>query len=123
LQSVKYLLDKGAKINIEDARGNTALGDANRGNMKDVITYINGIITDKVIIDYCSEFSDGLLRKGTSLAIGDFRKRFSDLYIKTTSPVLSYKDRLQLLQSPKQETNSTGVFNSTAKSIQNYFST
>ena len=97
MQSVKYLLVKGAQINIEDARGNTALDDAIRENMRDVITYMNGIIADKVIIDYCSEFSDGLLKKGTSLAIGDFRKRFSDMYIKTTSPVLSYKDRLQLL--------------------------
>ena len=91
------MLAKGALINIEDARGNTALDDAKRGNIKEVITYMNGIITDKVIIDYCSEFSDGLLRKGISLAIGDFRKRFSDLYIKTTSAGLSYKDRLQLL--------------------------
>ena len=65
--------------------------------MRDVLTYMNGIITDKVIVDYCSEFSDGLLRKGTLLAIGDFRKRFSDLYIKITSPIMSYKDRLQLL--------------------------
>jgi len=58
------LLAKGAQINIEDARGNTALDDALRGNMRDVTTYMNGIITDKVIIDYCSEFSDGLLKKG-----------------------------------------------------------
>ncbi len=57
--------------------------------MRDVTTYMNGIITDKVIIDYCSEFSDGLLKKGIQLAIGDFRKRFSDLYIKTTSPAMS----------------------------------
>lgn len=97
MRSVKYLIAKGAQIYIEDARRNTALGDANRGKMRDVITYMNGIITEKVIVDYCSEFSDGLLRKGTSLAIGDFRKRFSDLYIRATSPVLSYKDRLQLL--------------------------
>lgn len=81
-------------MNIEDVRGNTPLDDAKRSNMKDVVSYMNGIITDKVIINYCSEFSDGLLRKGISLAIGDFRKRFSDLYIKTTSLSLSYNDRL-----------------------------
>ena len=92
--TVKYLIEKGAKLNIEDVRGNTPLDDAKRSNMKDVVSYMNGIITDKVIINYCSEFSDGLLRKGISLAIGDFRKRFSDLYIKTTSLSLSYNDRL-----------------------------
>ncbi len=58
--------------------------------MKDVVEYMNGIITDKVIVEYCSDFSDGLLRKGISLAIADFRKRFSDLYIKTTSNNLSF---------------------------------
>ena len=92
--SVKYLIEKGAKLNIKDVRGNTPLDDSKRSNMKDVVSYMNGIITDKVIINYCSEFSDGLLRKGISLAIGDFRKRFSDLYIKTTSLSLSYNDRL-----------------------------
>jgi hypothetical protein len=33
-------------------------------------------------MNYCSSFSDGIFNKGVLQAIGNFRKRFADLYIK-----------------------------------------
>ncbi len=52
--SVKYLISKGADLTIEDARGNTPFTDAKRENRKEVVSHINKILTDSIIIDYCS---------------------------------------------------------------------
>jgi glutaminase len=53
LDVVKYLISKGADVNIKDARGNDALADAKRENRTDVIDYL---LNEALILVYCLDF-------------------------------------------------------------------
>jgi glutaminase len=53
LDVVKYLISKGADVNIKDARGNDALADAKRENRTDVIDYL---LNEALILVYCLNF-------------------------------------------------------------------
>ena len=53
LDVVKYLVSKGASLNIKDARGNDALGDARRENRTEVINYL---VNEALILVYCLDF-------------------------------------------------------------------
>ena len=76
LETVKYLLSKGALQTIEDARGNSALADAQRESRAGIVEIFKSQIYDETIIQYCSQLSDGIFKKGVLQAIGNFRKRF-----------------------------------------------
>jgi acetyl-CoA carboxylase alpha subunit len=88
----------GADLTLRDIRGNDALADARRQKRIVVLNYINTVISDTVIKHYCGNFAEGLLDKGIYQAIGNFHKRFSDLYIKVTIPSMTYQDRLSNLK-------------------------
>ncbi len=64
LESVKYLISVGGNPSIRDARNNDAIKDAQREGKDQVVSYLKGVIDNQVIQDYCSDFNDGLLRKG-----------------------------------------------------------
>jgi glutaminase len=53
LDVVKYLISKGADVNIKDARGNDALADAKRENRTEVIDYL---LNEALILVYCLDF-------------------------------------------------------------------
>ncbi len=53
LNVVKYLISKGADVNIKDARGNDALADAKRENRTEVIDYL---LNEALILVYCLNF-------------------------------------------------------------------
>lgn len=50
-----------------------------REKRTDVVKYLEAAISETVIEDYCSDFADGILRKGLQQAVGSFHKRFADL--------------------------------------------
>lgn len=97
LESVQALVEIGAGLASTDIRGNDALGDARREKRQAVISYITTVISDTVIKHYCTQFGEGLLKKGVQQALGSFNKKFSDLYIKVSQPLASYKERLSFL--------------------------
>lgn len=53
LDVVKYLISKGADVNIKDARGNDALADAIRENRTEVMDYL---LNEALILVYCLNF-------------------------------------------------------------------
>jgi ankyrin repeat protein len=61
LDVVKYLISKGANVNIQDARGNDALADARRENRTEVINYL---LNEALILVYCLNFESQLFSKG-----------------------------------------------------------
>ena len=72
LNTVKYLIKEKANYAIRDARNNDAISDAKRENRGEVVSYLEKIKSDAVIHDHCSDFAEGLLRKGVQQAIGNF---------------------------------------------------
>jgi glutaminase len=64
LEAVKYLISNDANLSIRDARNNDALADARREGHTDVVTYLESLISDAVIHEHCSDFADGIFRKG-----------------------------------------------------------
>jgi ankyrin repeat protein len=64
LEAVKMLVSLGADLSQRDLRGNDARKNAIREQKQDVVAYINSLLNDLVIIDYCKEFGDGILTKG-----------------------------------------------------------
>ena len=79
LNAVKYLVAKGADLNILDQRGDDALADAIRENRTDTIAYLSSIVYDSTIRSACSTFMNGLLSKGIQQTFGLFQKGMSDL--------------------------------------------
>ena len=64
LNTVKYLIKQKANYAIRDARNNDAISDAKRENKVEVVQYLEKIKSDAVIHEHCSDFAEGLLRKG-----------------------------------------------------------
>ncbi|TNV87908.1 hypothetical protein FGO68_gene2105 [Halteria grandinella] len=103
LEAVKYLIQKGANLNLRDTRGNDPLDDAKREGRIEVVDYL---VNEALVRNYCSEFEDGLLKKGMSQVIGVFHKKFEDLSITIRST--QNKTRLiDLLSSTQSLKNST----------------
>ncbi|TNV87853.1 hypothetical protein FGO68_gene5771 [Halteria grandinella] len=96
LEAVKYLIANKANLSIRDARNTNSLQDAVREKRTDVVKYLEAAISETVIEGYCSDFADGILRKGLQQAVGSFHKRFADLQIKI-SAASSYQMLLNLL--------------------------
>ena len=78
LIAVKYLLIKGADINIQDARGFDPLDEALRRAKVSVYEYI---INNVLVKQSCGNFESGLFNKGMSQTYGYFHKKFSDMQI------------------------------------------
>lgn len=64
IEAVKQIIAEGAELTMKDLRGNDALADAHREKRIVVVDYINTVISDTVIKHYCSEFGEGLFKKG-----------------------------------------------------------
>ncbi len=64
LKTVKFLIREKANYAIRDARNNDAISDAKREKRMEVVQYLESIMSDAVIQDHCSDFAEGLLRKG-----------------------------------------------------------
>ena len=97
--AVQYLVAQGANIAIRDSRNNDALADAKREQRTAVITFLQNAVSEKVIVDYCSDFANGLLRKGIQQAIGNFHNWFSNVQLKIGASS-SYNNTVSLLNSP-----------------------
>lgn len=76
LVAVKYMLFKGADINIQDIRGFDPLDEALRGGKVSVYEYL---INSVLVKQSCGNFESGLFNKGISQTYGYFHKKFSDL--------------------------------------------
>ena len=85
IHAVKFLVENGADITIVDVRGNNAVADATRMNLLDISMYLNSVMSESIIKQYCSKFSNGILSKGILSAIGTFRNRFEDMQIKIST--------------------------------------
>ena len=72
-------------MSIKDARGNDPLEDAIRENRTSTINYLNGIKYESLIRSFCSDFQNGILRKGMQQALGIFHKKMSDLQLTVAS--------------------------------------
>lgn len=79
------MIERGADLNQKDARGNDALMDAIRENRTHTIAYLRSVINDSLIKNYCSNYADGLLKKGVAYAFGIFHKKLEDLHITVRS--------------------------------------
>lgn len=99
LTSVQYLVAQGANIAIRDSRNNDALANALKEQRSKVITFLQNAVSEIVIEDYCSDFANGLLRKGMQQAIGNFHNWFSNVQLKISASS-SYNGTLSLLNSP-----------------------
>jgi len=64
LNAVKYLIREKANYAIRDARNNDAISDAKREGRSNVVEYLESIKSEAVIHEHCSDFAEGLLRKG-----------------------------------------------------------
>ena len=57
---MEILSDSGADLTIEDARGNDPVTDAMREGNKEVQEYLDSVISESIIKQYCSKFANGL---------------------------------------------------------------
>ena len=73
-------------------------------------------MSDSIILQVCNSFGQGILSNGIQFAIGNFHKRFSDLFIEINQPTVNLAQRMSTLtqQSPSGLSPPT---------IQLYFST
>ena len=117
LDTVKYLISKGANVNIKDARGNDALADARREKRTEVINYL---VNEALILVYCLNFEQGLFEKGIQQVIGIFNRKFADVEIlinEAKSPTQLYS----LLGPKKYQNLSDGSLDSSTKRILQVF--
>ncbi len=84
---------------MKDVRGNDALADANREQRLAVISYIETVMTDSIVLQDCETFGSGILSNGVQFSIGNFHKRFSDLLIQVNQTSISYKQRMSFLNT------------------------
>jgi len=61
------------------------VADATRMNLLDISIYLNSVMSESIIKQYCSKFSNGILSKGILSAIGTFRNRFEEMQIKIST--------------------------------------
>jgi hypothetical protein len=57
------------------------LSDATRENRASTIEYLSSIINESIIRDHCTNYHEGILKKGIAQAFGTFHKELTDLSI------------------------------------------
>lgn len=78
---VKLLIARGADISMLDSRKNEPKMDAQRGNHQEVFDLINGIQSNTIVKTFCTQFTNGIFRKGFGQAIAAYHKKFQDLML------------------------------------------
>jgi len=78
------------------------LSDASREQRLSVVNYIEVVMSDSIVLQYCASFGQGLLSSGLQFSIGNFHKRFSDLLIQVKQPAASAAQRMSFLNTFSQ---------------------